>query len=257
VRFGSIKNLLKIRPANPYKMVYGLAIVGALIFAITGLSHFNDQFFHDYNITAFLGAVTVITLLSTLLPYFSKHDKHNLLHWSAETATIFVAFFTVVAFAHLGLHDMELPPQIMTLAVMGLTMTADNAAAFAAGYPVFAGLGLPDQIYPIFQSWFNLFNSVTYGGLSPIGNGPQIVLYLVILAGMKLVTPGQVFKTWLQEAWVYGPYLLIWTLSMTTFLLLFEIKPTWPIMVIIGLVAIGLANESMDIQKSFRDSVDE
>ncbi|MEK7562809.1 MAG: hypothetical protein AAB544_00240, partial [Patescibacteria group bacterium] len=140
--------------------------------------------------------------------------------------------------------------QAMIPGVIGMTLGADNAAAFAAAYPQYEEL---DQVYMV---WFNLFNSVVYGGLSPLGNGPQIALFLIVLVSLRTVTAKEVFVTWIREAAAFGPYLLVWTLGMST-LIEFGFKPTVAVQLLLGLIAFAVCLQFMDIQRLFRAHVDD
>lgn len=240
VRFGHVRELFRVRPAHYGKALYGLGIAACVAFAIT--------FLQGYQVPMFLGTVCILAALSSSL--FGHHARHNTVHWSTETVTIFVAFFSVVALAHTGLHYLHIPNQGMIAAVIGLTLGADNAAAFASAYPQYAPLGTEYQV------WYNLFNSVTYGGISPLGNGPQIVLFLVILTSAGHVTRKQVFVTWFKEACVFAPYLLVWTLSMST-LVEFGYKPTVATQLLTGLIAMAVCLQFMDLQRLFQRYVDE
>jgi len=122
----------------------------------------------------------------------------------------------------------------MVAAVAIMTMGADNAAAFAAGYAQFVGRPLDMMV------WYNLFNSIAYGGMTPLGNGPQITLFLVILVGMRHLRPDRVFGEWMRMAAVLAPYLLIWTLG-THHIVANGDTPTWTDLTLIGLVAFTVA----------------
>lgn len=240
VGFGSPKNLLLIRPASWPKFFYGLAIAGCVIASVT--------LFQGYGVTAFLGTVCALVALSSLA--FGHHERHATVHWVAETMTVFVAFFGVVALAHAGLHHLHIENQVMTAVVVVMTLFADNAAAFAAGYPQFQPLSGEYQV------WYNLFNAVAYGGISPLGNGPQIALFLIILVNRKMTTPGEVFVTWFKEACVFAPYLLVWTLGMTCLIEL-GFKPTPAIQLLVGIIAMTTCFQCMDLERLFRPYVDD
>jgi len=238
--FGNIYLELKtIRPKSWLKILYGSVLALCISIAIT--------FLREFQITIFLGSVFLITLISSL--FFSKEARHHTIHWSIETAVIFLAFFSVVSFAHLGLHHTDIPPDQLYWAVIAMTLGADNAAAFAAAYPVYEKLGMTMQL------WFNLFPSVVYGGLSPLGNGPQIVTFLVILVAAKVVTSAQVFKGWLIEAWVFAPYLLLWQVGTTMWISYTGLEPPFGLQLLIGMVGIVVCMEMMDITKRFNRTV--
>lgn len=76
-------------------------------------------------------------------------------------ATIFVGFFGVVAQTHVAVAALEPPRVTLPAVVAGLTAWADNATAFAVGYPAYEGL--PRH----FMAWYNLFPAVTFGGRPP------------------------------------------------------------------------------------------
>ncbi len=241
VRFHSpLRELAGIRPAQWWKAGYGIAIAACVSYAIT--------FLVGYQVTIFLGIVCLIVALSSLC--FDHHARHATMHWCTETVTIFIAFFAVVALAHSGLHHIHVGNQAMIPGVIGMTLGADNAAAFAAAYPQYEEL---DQVYMV---WFNLFNSVVYGGLSPLGNGPQIALFLIVLVSLRTVTAKEVFVTWIREAAAFGPYLLVWTLGMST-LIEFGFKPTVAVQLLLGLIAFAVCLQFMDIQRLFRAHVDD
>lgn len=240
VGFGNPTNLLLVRPASWPKFLFGLVIAGCVIAAVT--------LFRGYGVTAFLGTICMLVALSSLA--FGHHERHATVHWVAETMTVFVAFFGVVALAHAGLHHLHIENQVMTGVVVIMTLFADNAAAFAAGYP---------QFHPRsqeYQVWYNLFNAVTYGGISPLGNGPQIALFLIIFVNRKMTTPGEVFVTWFKEACVFMPYLLVWTLGMTCLIEL-GFRPTPAIQLLVGIVAMTTCFQCMDLERLFRPYVDE
>lgn len=240
VKFGSPKELFAILPVSWWKAGYGIAIAACLAIALTQL--------RGYEVTAFLGGVCLVGVLSSF--WFGHRARHVTTHWCTECAAIFVAFFAVVALAHAGLHTVHLSNEGMMTGIIGMTLGADNAAAFAAAYPQYEQL---DQSYMV---WFNLFNSVTYGGLSPLGNGPQITLFLIILTGLKVTTSTQVFVTWLKEAAAFGPYLLTWTIAMSVLIGEFGKTPTPSIQLLTGLVASAICFEYMDIQRLFKRHVD-
>lgn len=240
VRFGSVKELFSILPVNWWKAGYGIAIAACLAIALTQLT--------GYQVTMFLGAVCLIGVVSSL--FFGHHARHATIHWCTECAAIFVAFFAVVALAHAGLHEVHLSNEEMIVGVIGMTLGADNAAAFAAAYPQYEQL---DQAYML---WYNLFNSVVYGGLSPLGNGPQITLFLIILVALKQTTSREVFVTWFKEAAAFGPYLLTWTLSQSILIGEFGVTPTPATQFLTGLVASAICFEFMDIQRLFKRYVD-
>jgi len=184
-RFESIGNVL-----------LAIAISGCLAYALLALK--------GYEITIFLGVVFVATF--ALAMSRGKEVRHNTVHWCSETFTIFIAFFAVVSFMHVMLENMTITNELMVGFVMGLTWMADNAAAFAAGYPQFAG---NEQL----MLWYNLHPSVTQGSMTPLGNGPQIVTFLVIFTAMGHVSAGQVFREWFKVGWIFAPYLLVWTFA--------------------------------------------
>lgn len=240
VEFGNIwLELTTIRPQSWLKILYGSVLALCVSIAIT--------FLREFQITIFLGSVFLIALISSL--FFSKEARDHTIHWSIETAAIFLAFFSVVSFAHLGLHHTNIPPDQLYWAVIAMTLGADNAAAFAAAYPVYEKLGMTMQL------WFNLFPSVVYGGLSPLGNGPQIVTFLVILVAAKVVTSAQVFKGWLIEAWVFAPYLLLWQVGTTIWINYTGLEPPFGLQLLIGIVGIVVCMEMMDITKRFNRTV--
>lgn len=240
VSFGNVKELLHIKPSNWWLAGYGLGIVVCIGIAVTMLK--------GYQITAFLGIVCLLAALSSIL--FGKHARHKTVHWVTETMTIFVAFFSVVALAHTGLHYVHVSNQGMVPIVIGLTLGADNAAAFAAAYNHFESLSENHM------AWFNCHPSVTYGGISPLGNGPQIALFLIVLVSLKIVTAKEVFVTWFKEAAVFGPYLLVWTLGITS-LIEFGFEPTIAVQFFIGLIAATVCFQFMDIQRLFSAHVDD
>lgn len=243
IRFGSISELWNIVPENRGKFAYGAAIAIAVGASIT--------FLVGYSITFVLGAVSLIAFASSLWKkVFKGHEFHNSWHWGGETVFVFVAFFSIVAFMHTALEFVEISKMGMVAVIIKMTLFADNAAAFAAGYEYF--VDKPQQ----YQLWYNLFNSVVYGSLSPLGNGPQIVLFLVILCGMGVLTAGDVFKTWFRVACVYAPYLLVWTLS--TMIVIewgHEVGPA--VQFLIGIVAFMVCSESMDLHSEFVSTIDE
>lgn len=233
VRFGRFSLKALVPPFENWKNV---GVAGVIVLAI-GISLL---FLSGYQITAALG----VTFFAFFFYSFKKgHDiKHNTIHWSVETATIFIAFFSVVAFIHTGLQAVEVSDELLVAAVVALTLGADNAAAFAAAYPQYEGR-------EIIQSWYNLYPSISFGGLSPLGNGPQIALFLVILTAKKMVTAGQVFREWFKVAWVFAPYLLCWTLSAIVSIQLtgdFAISKQ----ILCWLVAFGLARIAMNEEQS-------
>ncbi|OGJ54874.1 hypothetical protein A3D11_00765 [Candidatus Peribacteria bacterium RIFCSPHIGHO2_02_FULL_49_16] len=240
VRFGSPQNLFAILPANWLKAAYGLLIAACLAIALTKL--------RGYEVTMFLGGVCAIGVMSSF--FFGHAARHDTIHWCIECAAIFIAFFAVVCLAHTGLHDVHISDQGMIIPVIGMTLGADNAAAFAAAYPMYEQM---DQVY---QTWFNLFNSVVYGGLSPLGNGPQITLFLIILVALKQTTSKEVFVIWFREAAAFGPYLLVWTLGMST-LIVYGFAPIISIQLLIGIVGAIVCFECMDIQRLWRAHVDD
>jgi len=240
--FGTIKNLLGVRPANMPKFLFGAAIAACLGFTITKLS--------GYTITAVLGGLTLATMIGTyvLKSKFTDHERHHSWHWLLETFTIFIAFFSVVALAHTGLHGETVGNQTMIAPVIGLTLGADNAAAFAAAYPQFVDLN--DQ----YMVWYNLFPSVTLGSGSPLGNGPQIVLFLVIFVSMGIMTVKEVFYVWFSEALVIIPYLLVWILMGSNLIEMgFEFTNGWKILT--GILAMTAAQASMNWQRNFRTKI--
>ncbi len=243
IQFGSISELWNIVPENLGKFSYG-----ALIAIAVGVS---ISFLVGYDITFVLGGVSLIAFLSSKWKrVFHEHEFHNSWHWGAETIFVFVAFFSIVAFMHTALEFIEISKIGMVAVIIKMTLFADNAAAFAAGYEFF--VDKPEQ----YQLWYNLFNSVTYGSLSPLGNGPQIVLFLVILCGMGVMTAGDVFKTWFRVACVYAPYLLVWTLS-TMIIIDWGYEVSVPMQFLIGIIAFMVCSESMDLHREFVATIDE
>lgn len=232
------KELKSIRPASWAKLIYGGFIALAIWFAITQL--------REYQITIFLASVFGVVLISSF--FFGGNEREHTMHWSLETVTIFLAFFSVVAFAHLGLHQVHISPNHLYIAVIGMTLGADNAAAFAAAYPVYESLGMEKQV------WYNLFPSVVFGGLSPLGNGPQIITFLVVLPMLKAVTTKEVFRGWLTEAWVFAPYLVFWQLATTT-LIEYGFSLKWNLLCLIAIPAVFICFESMDITKKFSQTL--
>ncbi|HCC13535.1 MAG TPA: hypothetical protein DEP63_02195 [Candidatus Magasanikbacteria bacterium] len=244
VSFGSISELGGISPKSWTKFATGVVLAVCVGFAITALS--------GYNISYFLGGLLVLAILTAFVlrrRSFSHEERHNTMHWLTETATIFVAFFSVVAFAHAGLQEVPVSNQAMIGPIIGMTLGADNAAAFAAAYPQFEAL--PAQ----YMTWYNLFNSVVYGGVSPLGNGPQITLFLIILVALREFKSGEVFKVWFKEALVFAPYLLIWTL-VSTIVIEQGMEFSIPIQILTGIGSLVAANEFMDLQTKFRKHVD-
>ncbi len=241
VEFGHPANLLAVRPAHWGKMLYGIGIALCVILAVTLLK--------GYEVSVFLGVVCLIVGVSAFL-FFGEEERQQTLHWTVETMAIFIAFFSVVALAHAGLHHLRLTNQGMMGVVIGMTLFADNAAAFAAGYPQFSSQGEMHLV------WYNLFNSVTYGGISPLGNGPQIALFLIVLVHRKDTNPREVFVTWFKEACVFAPYLLVWSLGLTC-LIEFGFPPTAPAQMLVGLVAMTVCFQFMDLQRLFRAHVDD
>lgn len=241
VEFGHPRNLFSVRAASLTKVLYGLGIVGCVIIAVTQLT--------GYQVTAFLGGVCAVVFISAFV-LFGHREQHAAFHWCLETVAVFVAFFSVVALAHAGLHHLTIPNQGMTGVVIALTLFADNAAAFAAGYHQFHPQG------EVYQVWYNLFNAVTYGGISPLGNGPQIALFLIVLTARGYTTPKEVFVVWFKEACVFAPYLLTWTLGMTCLIEL-GFVPTVGIQLLAGLIGMAVCFQFMDIQRLFRPHVDD
>ncbi len=235
VHFGNLSELLNYRPENSWKFFYGILLAGTLAYALL--------FLIGFQITYFLGSIFIVGLLTSR--FFGHEAFHNTIHWSLETAAVFVAFFAVVAFVHSGLHSIHFENQAMTAMVIPMTMFADNAAAFAAAYPQF------EPLSDSYMTWFDLHPAVAYGGVSPFGNGPQITLFLVILVALKMTKPGQVFKDWFIEASIFMPYLLVWTLSATT-LIDHGIEVTVAMQFLIGIIASAVAFQAMDLQQKFR-----
>lgn len=225
VKFGSPFANLRFIPAHPAKFLLGLAFAATIGFTLMKAS--------GYQVTAILGAALVLGLILARFA-FGKAEWHDSLHWTVETAATFVAFFSVVALAHAGMHHVQLPDEGMITAVILMTLGADNAAAFAAGYQQF--LGQPQDV----MVWYNLFNAIGYGGLSPLGNGPQITLFLIILVGMKHVETKVVFTEWMRLALVLGPYLLVWTLAAHLRLSAGH-DMAWTVQLLIGFGAIAVA----------------
>ncbi|PIR53567.1 hypothetical protein COU76_00440 [Candidatus Peregrinibacteria bacterium CG10_big_fil_rev_8_21_14_0_10_49_10] len=237
VEFGGFTDLIDLlRSVHVGKALFGTAIAATVGLSIT--------FLQGYMVTWVLGTTCVVVGICGFV-FFGHEEQHRTIHWSLETATIFLAFFSVVALAHRGLHDIQIGNQGMVGAVIALTLGADNAAAFAAAYPQFAALG---RMYLV---WFNLFPAVTFGGLSPLGNGPQIALFLVILVSMNEVTSKQVFVTWFREACVFAPYLLFWAIGIST-VIEWGQTPTVAVQILIGMLGLLSASESMDLQGKYR-----
>lgn len=236
VEFGEFSNLFKVRPKSLPKFGLAAAIVGSIAYAILALK--------EYEITVFLGGVCAACCL-LLLRKGRHEERHNTFHWCLETLLIFLSFFSVVALAMIGFSQLPVSNEGMIGVTIGMTLVADNAAAFATAYPQFE---LLPQIY---MFWFALFNSVVYGALSPTGNGPQIALFLVIFVARGDFTPGQVFKVWISETLVFGPYLILWTCASA---IAIQEDGTFSIMkmIIIGTIAFFVANEAMDMQSTYR-----
>ena len=241
VEFGNpLKELKGIRPECWNRVVYGVILAAGVGLSIT--------FLRGYEITVALGLLSVVAFLSAFA-FFGHDERHNTIHWCIETATIFVAFFAVVCLAHTGLHHVHINNQSMIWVVVGLTLAADNAAAFAAAYPQFAPLASE------YMQWYALFPSVTFGGLSPLGNGPQIALFLVVMVSKKIMSPKEIFVAWMKEAWVFAPYLITWVLSMST-LIYFEVELLLSLQLLTGMVAAYFCFEAMDHSRHFKAYVD-
>jgi len=243
VTFGGLDELFKIKPKNTIKSAMGLGIAICVGYAVTELK--------GYEIPTFLGIVISLTLAAGfgLRKQFGHHEREETIHWGLETVSIFVAFFSVVAFAHAGLEHVTFSNEAMIGPVIGLTLGADNAAAFAAAYPQYEAI---DRVYMV---WYNLFNAVAYGGTSPLGNGPQITLFLIILVSLKEFKSGEVFVIWFKEAGVFFPYLAIWTLMSSIVIQYgaqFGIPFSGMIQAITGIIAFFVANQAMDLQSTFR-----
>lgn len=198
VRFGRPIAGLRFTPTSWLRFAIGLAFAATIGLALSLTS--------GWTTTIVLGSTLLIALALSRFA-FGPDERRDTVHWTAETAATFVAFFSVVALAHAGMADVAVPDEGMIAAVALMTMGADNAAAFAAGFARF--IGRPEEV----MVWYNLFNAIAYGGLTPLGNGPQITLFLVILVGMKHVRAGRVFDEWMRTAAVLAPYLLIWTVG--------------------------------------------
>lgn len=235
VEFGNPWTELKtIRPDSWAKMILGILLAGSVGFAITYL--------REYQITIFLGSIFAFAVILSF--FFSKEEREHTIHWSVETITIFLGFFSVVAFAHLWLHHADISPDYLLVAVIIMTLGADNAAAFAAAYPVYEPLGMTKQL------WYNLFPAVVFGGLSPLGNGPQIVTFLVILVAKGVVTSWEVFKGWFIEAKVFFPYLLVWQVGMA--LIVYKDETPIPhIQFLIGSLATAVCWGAMNMNNLF------
>lgn len=245
VRFGSPTEMLKFRPENWSKFIFGTALAACIGVSVTLL----DGSRHPYEVPMFLGVAIAIAMAASFVPGFGdSHARHTAVEWAVETAVTFVAFFCVVAFILSGTSFIEVGNGTMTAIVIWVTGTADNAAAFAIGYEHFAPLPIEYQV------WYNLFESVTYGSMTPLGNGPQIVKFLVILVGMGVITARQVFEIWLREAMVFIPYLLVWTFGANI-----AISKGWgfdvPMQALLGIVAFTVALQCMDLQRKFRRHV--
>jgi hypothetical protein len=224
-RFGTPWATLRFVPAHWGKFLLGLsfaAAIGLALMLATG-----------YGVAAILGVAFLAGLILGRFA-FGKQEWHDTKHWTTETAATFVAFFSVVALAHAGMHHVTLPDEGMIAAVILMTLGADNAAAFAAGYQQF--LGHPQDA----MVWYNLFNAIAYGGLSPLGNGPQITLFLIILVGMRHLSTKTVFGEWMRLALVLGPYLLVWTVGAHAFVSAGE-AVSWPRQFAIGVGALTVA----------------
>jgi len=225
VRFGSPLKGLRLIPASLPKFLLGLAFAATIGLTLS--------FASGYWTTVVLGAALVVALLLARFA-FGEEERHDTVHWTVETAATFIAFFAVVALAHAGMAEVKVPDGGMVAAVAIMTMGADNAAAFAAGYAQFVGRPIDMMV------WYNLFNSIAYGGMTPLGNGPQITLFLVILVGMRHLRPDRVFNEWMRMAAVLVPYLLIWTLG-TYHLVANGETPAWTTLSLIGAVALAVA----------------
>lgn len=234
-RFGSPLRGLRLFPASWPKFALGLAFAATIGLTLS--------FASGYWTTVVLGCALIVALLLAKFA-FGEEECHDTLHWTAETAATFIAFFAVVALAHAGMAQIKVPDEGMIAAVAIMTMGADNAAAFAAGYAQFVGRPVDVMV------WYNLFNSIAYGGMTPLGNGPQITLFLVILVGMRHLRPDRVFDEWLRMAAVLAPYLLIWTLGAYR-LVAAGLTPTPTDLVVVGGIALVVALVWMDVGTRF------
>lgn len=237
VEFGPFLKSMKLKSIP--RAILGIVLVGIMAYGVLEL--------RGYEVTMLLGTTFFIGMI--IARFMGKHEWHDTWHWSLETATIFIAFFSVVAFAHTGLAMVEVPNEGMIPIVILMTMFADNAAAFAGAYPQFVG----QDPYMI---WYNLFNSVVYGGLSVLGNGPQITLFLVIFVGKGWTKFGEIFKDWAIEAMVFAPYILTWTVGSVlitrTFAPAIGLEMDIFVQLFIGLVAFGVSSAAMNHQFHFR-----
>ena len=184
------------KPESWLKVLLAAILCGCIAFSLLYLK--------GYQITGVLLVVFFLGLAISL--FMGKEVKHNTIHWSIETTAIFVAFFSVVTFMHMVFHIVEVPNSVIAGMVILLTAMADNAAAFAAGYPVFAG-------NEYLMLWYNLFPSVTFGSSTPLGNGPQIVAFLVIFVHMGVISAKRVFIEWFKVAWVIIPFIGTWVIG--------------------------------------------
>jgi hypothetical protein len=246
VQFGSLRNILIVKPKSWAKFAFGGAISGSIVYALVWLE--------GYEITTTLGitfvAICFLALVVFRRHFHESHESHNTFHWSVDTAAIFVAFFGIVAWIHFANSDPEnMSKPLATLAVVGQTLLVDNVAAFSSMYPVFDGMPR------VYMSWFNLAPSIIFGGTSPLGNGPQIVLFLIIYVGMGWTDTREIFIRWIKEACVFVPYLATWVLSMMI-LIRQGITVTIPMQLLIGIVSIVVANQMMDLQTNYRMSAD-
>lgn len=231
IEFGSLSGM-KLKSMK--RALMGVLFVGVMAYGVLAL--------RGYEVTYLLGGAFFVGLV--IARFMGKHEWHDSWHWSLETSTIFIAFFAVVAFAHTGLALVQVPKEGMIPIVVLMTMFADNAAAFAGAYPQFVG----QEPYMV---WYNLFNSVVYGGLSVLGNGPQITLFLVIFVGKKWTTFGDVFKKWAVEAMVFAPYLITWSVA-SVLSIRYGLHMDLFVQVFVGLVAFAVSSAAMSHQQNFR-----
>lgn len=222
VEFGKL-NLKALLPPlkSKWKGLGAVVLCGTLAFALLELK--------GYEVTVFLGTVFIVGFIAAM---FMGHEvRHRTIHWSVETFAIFIAFFSVVAWFHTALKGMTIADETMTLFALILTVMADNAAAFAAAYPQFAGLGNEDLMI-----WFALLPTVAAGSLTPPGNGPQIIFFLVVLVSICATTAKQVFIEWLKVSWTFTPYLSVWIFGAHTIFALGG-EMTWFIQILLGTIA--------------------
>jgi hypothetical protein len=242
VKFGHIRNLVAYVPTSWPKALYGVVLAALIAFAITELTG-------GYTITWFLGGVFLLGAISSI--FFGKTARHQTLEWCGENVLIFVAFFSAVALAMTGIQSLGEIPLLATKSIDTLmTWFADNAAAFAAVYDTYNTQG---ELYLV---WCGLFDSVTQGGVSPLGNGPQIGLFLIILVSLGMTTVKEVFVTWFKESIVYLPYLIVWSLGSANMV---EHQGEFPVMVqlLLGIIALGVSLAFMSAGPAmFRTPID-